>query len=177
MTTMKALPRRTKPQVDLSRDIFATVPLILGNGPETVDEAHACLSGLVDRTCRFPDYLAIPNGHCVRRWNGQAHGVQIACRQASEDQFRAAVRIIDVPWEASSQCGNQVVTQRDGDAVLLTEEVEIEFRCDDDGPMVPLQFLTATVSSPCGRHEAKVTGRLDKVDWKAGRATYCVSPL
>ena len=145
----------------VSRRNLYDVPCIMGGGRlQTIDEAHACISGhAVAYQRRFPDFGGIHNGHCLYVWNGAKAGIERAERSACEFELGALARIDVGPR-------------------LLTEEVTIHFRDEDDPrDVIPLWQLRAVISSPCGKETVEVGGWIVQrsVDFAAGTAIYRLS--
>lgn len=155
-----SVAHKTTPAVATRRNLY-DVPCILGTGRlETIDEAHACVSGTaVAYQRRFPDFDRIHNIHVLRIWAGAKAGIERAERSACEFELGTLARV-------------------DGGPRVLTEEVTIHFRDEDDPrDIIPLWQLRAVVSSPCGKVTVEVGGWIVQrsVDFDLGVATYRVS--
>lgn len=113
----------------------------------------------------FPDRDVIKVPFVTFQFIEQPGVVEKPHRTENADAFRDAVRID----------ADERISKTEPGLVLLTEEVEIEFRSSEDSWTLPSRRLTATVETPCGRYaDIDVEGNLIRVDWDRDTAVYGV---
>lgn len=129
----------------------------------TIHEANAALSGL--NVGRFPDRDVIQVPFVTLELVEQPGVIEKPFRNENAEAFREVVRIDT----------DESISKTEPDLVLLTPEVEIEFRSADDAHTLPSRELSVRVHTPCERYmDVEVVGFLQRVDWDRGVAVYGV---